>query len=135
MLYHNLIINARHLINVISKLESTINIYNAHTHPIINYKLELSVSLCVCVVRISINFDLSIKSEDIPVYVIIWLIQSIVSLNVILCLVGLRLYQYICNVSFLRVGELELVPFKNMKKNLFQMYSIQFCSVRRMSLL
>lgn len=81
-------------------------------------------------VRIPINFDLSILSEDIPVYVIIWLIQSIVSLNVILCLVGLRLYQYICNVSFLRVGELELVPFKNMKKksisNVF--YSILFCS-------
>lgn len=50
VLHLNLIINARHLINVISKLKS-INMY-ANAHRTMNYELELgvcfSVSVCMC---------------------------------------------------------------------------------------
>lgn len=59
ILPHNLIMNTCHLINIISKLESTINI---HVYVPNN---ELWIGCECCVVGVSINFDLSIWSKHI----------------------------------------------------------------------
>lgn len=69
VLYHNLIINTCHLINVISKLESTINVFVY----VSNNKLWIGIEWC-CVVGIFINFDLSIECKNVPVFAIIMLI-------------------------------------------------------------